>query len=159
MTDLITIVGTAGTRPELTTTPKGTTVASFRLASNLRRRDAASGAWVDAGTNWYSVNVWGVLAEHVCASLSAGEPVIVHGRLRIVQWGDGERKGTAVEIDAETVGHSLRFGTATFQKSHPRAETATGAGARNEVSAAHGAHPDPSFVDATATSTLAATPF
>lgn len=116
MNDLITVIGTAGSKPELTTTPKGHTVTSFRLASNLRRYDAAAGRWSDVGTNWYSVSAWGELAEHVAESIGSGDPVIVHGRLRIRSWGEGERRGTSIDLDAEAVGHSLRFGTTRFQK-------------------------------------------
>ncbi|MFC7430606.1 MULTISPECIES: single-stranded DNA-binding protein [unclassified Agrococcus] len=116
MTDRITIEGTAGTSPQLRTIASGRQVANLRVASNLRRQDPASGQWVDAGTNWYTVSAWGDLASHVVESIRQGDPVLVTGRLRIAIWGEGERQGTSVEIDAEAIGHSLRWGTATFQR-------------------------------------------
>lgn len=116
MTDRITIEGTAGTTPQLRTIPSGRQVANLRVASTLRRQDPSSGQWADVGTNWYSVAAWGDLAAHVVASIRQGDPVLVTGRLRIVTWGDGDRPGTSVEVDAEAIGHSLRFGTATFQR-------------------------------------------
>ncbi|GAA2172732.1 single-stranded DNA-binding protein [Agrococcus versicolor] len=125
MTDRITIEGTAGSTPQLRTIPSGRQVANLRVASTLRRQDPATGQWSDAGTNWYSVAVWGDLAAHVVDSIRQGDPVLVTGRLRIATWGDGERPGTTVEIDADAIGHSLRFGTTSFQRrSRAAAETA-----------------------------------
>lgn len=120
MTEHITVVGTAGTAPKSRTTPTGRTVTSFRLASNIRRRDAATGTWVDAGTNWYTVTAWATLGEHVATSISQGDPVIVAGRLRIDAWSEGERSGTEIEVVAESVGHSLQFGTSSFARSQRR---------------------------------------
>jgi single-strand DNA-binding protein len=36
------------------------------------------------------------------------------GRLRVRDWDNGERAGTSVEIEAETVGHDLLWGSSTF---------------------------------------------
>ena len=36
------------------------------------------------------------------------------GRLRVRDWDNGERAGTSVEIEAETVGHDLMWGSSTF---------------------------------------------
>lgn len=116
MTDRITIEGTAGTTPQLRTIPSGRQVANLRVATTLRRQDPSTGQWSDAGTNWYSVAAWGDVAAHVVASIRQGDPVLVTGRLRIVTWGDEERPATSIEIEADAIGHSLRWGTATFQR-------------------------------------------
>jgi len=116
MTDRIIIEGTAGTTPQLRTIPSGRQVANLRVASTLRRQDPSTGQWADVGTNWYSVAAWGELAAHVVASIRQGDPVLVTGRVRIVSWGDGDRPATTVEVEAETIGHSLRFGTAAFER-------------------------------------------
>lgn len=120
MTDRITIEGTAGSTPQLRTIPSGRQVANLRVASTSRKQDPSTGRWSDAGTNWYSVAVWGDLAAHVVASIRQGDPVLVTGRLRIATWGDDDRPATTVEIEAEAIGHSLRWGTSTFQRA-PRA--------------------------------------
>lgn len=126
MTDRIIIEGTAGSTPQLRTVPSGRQVANLRVASTLRKQDPSTGQWADAGTNWYSVAVWGDLAAHVAQSIRQGDPVLVTGRLRITTWGDDERPATTVEIDAESVGHSLRWGTTSFQRaSRAAAESAT----------------------------------
>lgn len=128
MTDTITIVGTAGTSPQTKVTPTGRSVTSFRLASNIRRRDPETGTWVDAGTNWYTVSAWASLGEHVATSISQGEPVIVVGRLRVESWGEGERRGTSVDIVADSIGHSLQFGTSSYTRTarRPQADDAAG---------------------------------
>ncbi len=47
MSDQITVVGTIVNDPERRRTTSGVTVANFRLATNVRRRDEASNTWVD----------------------------------------------------------------------------------------------------------------
>lgn len=129
MTDRITIEGTAGSTPQLRTVPSGRQVANLRVASTLRKQDPSTGQWADAGTNWYSVAVWGDLAAHVAQSIRQGDPVLVTGRLRIATWGDDDRPATTVEIDAEGIGHSLRWGTTTFQRASRAASDPATAGA------------------------------
>jgi single-strand DNA-binding protein len=36
------------------------------------------------------------------------------GRLRVRDWDNGERAGTSVELEAETLGHDLMWGSSTF---------------------------------------------
>ncbi|WP_217183825.1 single-stranded DNA-binding protein [Streptomyces sp. AC495_CC817] len=119
MTETLTILGRVATDPVQNQTPAGTPVTNFRLASSHRRFDAATQAWVDAGTNWYSVAAFRHLGEHVASSLRTGDSVIVTGRLKIRSWEAGEKHGTSVDIDADAIGHDLRWGTSTF-RSAPR---------------------------------------
>lgn len=140
MTDRITIEGTAGTTPQLRTIPSGRQVANLRVATTLRRQDPSTGQWSDAGTNWYSVAAWGDVAAHVVASIRQGDPVLVTGRLRIVTWGDEERPATSIEIEADAIGHSLRWGTATFQRAS-RAATESASAAAPDVAAPADAAP------------------
>ncbi len=116
MTDTITITGNLASDPELKHTAGGVAIASFRVGSGQRRFDRASNAWVDSGTNWYAVSAFRGLAEHVHASLRRGDRVVVSGRLRIRNWDNGTTRGTAVEIDADAVGHDLLWGTSVFTK-------------------------------------------
>jgi single-strand DNA-binding protein len=119
MSDTITITGVVGTDPQHKRTPNGTVVTEFRLASGQRRYDKAVGTWVDDGTNWYTVSSYRRLAEHAFHSLRKGERVIVAGRLRVRQWDNGTKSGTAVDIDADTIGHDLVWGTTRFEKDSP----------------------------------------
>lgn len=114
MTDSVTIVGKVATDPTQARTGGGVSVTNFRLASTHRRFDAATGSWIDAGTNWYSVAAYRQLGEHAKASLRSGDSVIVTGRLRIRNWENNGKQGTSVDIDAEAVGHDLRWGTTAY---------------------------------------------
>lgn len=121
--DRITVIGTVATPPEFKRTTAGLTITSFRLARDLRRYDRSAGAWVDAGTNWYTVSVFRGLAEHVFESIHKGDRVLLTGALRVRDWETAERRGTAVDIDADAIGHDLLWGTTTFTKT-PRGEQA-----------------------------------
>lgn len=125
MSDTITITGNVATEPEHKRTAAGVTITSFRVASGQRRFDRVANAWVDTGTNWYSVSAFRGLADHAFQSLRKGDRVILSGRLRLRAWENGERRGTAVEIDAEAIGHDLRWGTSSFTKD-ARAATVEG---------------------------------
>ncbi len=114
--DTITITGNVATPPELKQTPAGVAIATFRVASGQRRYSREAGGWTDAGTNWYTVSVFRTLAEHAYRSLQKGDRVILTGRLRVRDWDNGTRRGTAIEIDADAIGHDLRWGTTTFEK-------------------------------------------
>lgn len=117
MSDTLTIVGKVATDPTRSRTASGIPVTNFRLASTHRRFDNATQTWVDAGTNWYSVAAFRQLGEHAKASLRTGDSVIVTGRLKIRNWESGEKHGTSVDIDADAIGHDLRWGITTYLRS------------------------------------------
>ncbi len=110
------IVGNLTDDPELRYTPNGAAVCKFRVAVNRRFRDEA-GQWRDGETSYFAVNAWRTLAENVAESLTRGTRVIVAGRLQWRSWEtqEGERR-TAVEIEADEVGPSLRWATARVER-------------------------------------------
>jgi single-strand DNA-binding protein len=110
MTDLVTITGFVGNDPRHNVTDAGLAITNFRLASTRRYFDRAKGEWADGETNWYSVAAFRQLAVNAAASVSKGDRVVVHGRLRVRPWETGEKSGTAVEIDADAIGHDLSWG-------------------------------------------------
>lgn len=122
MGDTITITGNVATDPDHKRTTGGVAITTFRVASGQRRFDRAANAWVETGTNWYSVSAFRGLAEHAHASLRRGDRVILTGRLRIRDWDNGTKRGTAIEIDADAIGHDLLWGTTTFTKTARGAE-------------------------------------
>ncbi|MFF7292425.1 single-stranded DNA-binding protein [Microbacterium sp. NPDC008134] len=124
MSDTVTIIGKVATDPNRAQTGGGVAVTNFRLASTHRRFDQSTQAWVDAGTNWYSVAAYRQLGEHAKASLRSGDSVIVTGRLRIRTWESNGKNGTSVDIDADAIGHDLRWGTSAYL----RASRASAAG-------------------------------
>ncbi|MFJ1994554.1 single-stranded DNA-binding protein [Streptomyces asiaticus] len=79
----VTVVGNAATRPDFWETAAGVAVARFRLAATVRRWDRGRDAWADAYTSFYTVWTWRSLAANVAGSVSLGEPLVVHGTLRV----------------------------------------------------------------------------
>lgn len=118
---LVTVVGNVATSVEYRETPAGG-VARFRFASRSRRWDRERSTWTDGPTSFYSVSAWRALGANLAASVSVGEPLVVHGRLRVREEGnwDGQRR-TFVDIDAVAVGHDLSRGTAAFRRTVRRA--------------------------------------
>jgi len=116
MAETYTAVGLVATTPRNIVTSEGLSITSFRLAVGSRRFDKESGAWVDGETNWFTVVAFRQLAENANKSLAKGDRVVVSGRLKVRDWDNGERTGTAVEIEADSLGHDLLFGTSTFEK-------------------------------------------
>jgi single-strand DNA-binding protein len=112
----VAIVGNLTDDPELRYTPAGAAVANFRVAVNRRTKDE-SGQWKDGETSFFRVNAWRSLAENVAESLTRGSRVVVTGRLRSRSWEnpEGETR-SAVEIEADEIGPSLRWATAKVEK-------------------------------------------
>ena len=101
--NLVAITGNLTRDPELRSTPSGTSVCKLRVAVNSRRKDGASGEWVDK-PNYFDVTVWGAQGENCANYLSKGRPVAVQGRLDWREWETQEgQKRQAVEIIADTV--------------------------------------------------------
>jgi len=116
MPDTITITGLVATPPRHILTSEGLSITSFRLASNQRRFDRAQERWIDVDTNWYTVVSFRQLALNASASIEKGQRVLVTGRLRVREWDNGERVGTTIEIEADSIGHDLMWGTASFSR-------------------------------------------
>jgi single-strand DNA-binding protein len=116
MTDNITITGVVGTDPHHHVTGQGLPITSFRLASTRRYFDRAKGSWEDGETNWYTVSAFRQLASNASQSIRKGERVVVCGRLRLRAWETGEKSGTAVEIEADAIGHDLAWGVTSYTK-------------------------------------------
>src|ERR671931_2535567 len=90
--------------PELRSLASGTSVCKLRVAVNSRRKDSASGEWVDK-PNYFDVTVWGAQGENCATYLSKGRPVAIEGRLEWREWdaSDGSGKRQAVGIVANSV--------------------------------------------------------
>lgn len=116
MTDSITLTGLVATTPRHLTTSEGLAITSFRLASSDRAFNRELGRWVDSETNWYTVSSFRALAENAAESIEKGDRVVVVGRLKLRDWGDGDRSGTSVEVEARAMGHDLSWGRATYKR-------------------------------------------
>ncbi|MDQ0820618.1 single-strand DNA-binding protein [Arthrobacter sp. V4I6] len=114
MSDNITVRGFVATEIRSSTTPGGVATASFRLGSTERRFDRTANAWVDGNTNWFTVQGYRQLAGNIGCSIKKGQRVIVVGRLKMRSWEKDGRVYHVAEIDAQSVGHDLMWGSANF---------------------------------------------
>ena len=120
MTDSITITGLVATVPYVVNRDDKVPFVSFRLASNQRYYDRRTSQWVAADTNWYTVTAFRALAVNAAASVAKGDRVLVAGRLKIRRWEAGEKNGISVDVEADSIGHDLLWGTARFARSAQR---------------------------------------
>ncbi|MFF9199657.1 single-stranded DNA-binding protein [Streptomyces sp. NPDC014779] len=120
----VTLVGNVATNVEYRETVSGG-VARFRFAVTARRWDRERATWTDGATSFYTVSAWRSLGANLAASVSVGEPLVVHGRLKVREEElDGRRK-TFVDVDAVAVGHDLTRGTAAFRRASRTPVTTT----------------------------------
>jgi single-strand DNA-binding protein len=99
----VVITGNLTRDPELRSTPSGTSVCKLRVAVNSRRKDSASGEWVDK-PNYFDVTVWGAQGENCATYLQKGRPVAIDGRLDWREWEDQQgNKRQSIDIIAESV--------------------------------------------------------
>ncbi|MEU5215903.1 single-stranded DNA-binding protein [Streptomyces sp. NPDC020807] len=136
----VTLVGNVATAVEYRETAAGG-VARFRFAVTSRRWDRERALWTDGSTSFYTVSAWRTLGANLAASVTVGEPLVVHGRLRVREdERDGQRK-TFVDVAAVAVGHDLTRGTAAFRRtsrSEPQPAVAT-----DELTGGRGREADP----------------
>lgn len=116
MSDNITVRGFVASEIKSSTTPGGVATASFRLGSTERRFDRTANAWIDGNTNWFTVQGYRQLAGNIGCSIKKGQRVIIVGRLKMRSWEKEGRVYHVAEIDAESVGHDLMWGSANFTR-------------------------------------------
>lgn len=109
----LTVVGTIVSKPDKRRTLDGTSIVSFRMASNERRMDRATGEWGAGDSLYVGVTCWRGLADNAHATLLLGDPVIVRGRLLTREFEDREgRRRSVIELEATAVGPNLLRATA-----------------------------------------------
>ena len=125
----ITIIGNLTRDPDLAFTDKGLAYARFTVASTPRRFDPNTGAWEDGDALFMRCTAWRQIAENTAESLSKGARVVVTGRLKLNTWtGEDGQSHSAIDLDVDEIGPSLRFATAKLAK----ATRTTGKPASNE---------------------------
>jgi len=118
-TERVTLVGNLTADPELRFTPSGLQVANLRLAVTPRIREGDQ--WKDGETTFHTVNVWRDQAGNAAETLSKGARVIVVGRPKERTWTDQDgTEHQVTEVDAEELGPSLRWATATLSRTNGR---------------------------------------
>ncbi|HEX6946015.1 MAG TPA: single-stranded DNA-binding protein [Acidimicrobiia bacterium] len=115
MSNNVTLIGNLVEDPELRFTPSGVAMAKIRLAVNRRWR-GQDGEWQE-DTSFFSGTLWREQAETAAESLQKGHRVIVVGRLEQRSWETPEgEKRSVVEVAIDEIGPSLRWATATVNK-------------------------------------------
>ncbi len=114
----ITVVGNVTRDPELRYTQSGKATVNVGIAVN--RRYQVNGEWQEQ-TSYMNVVAWDQLAENIAASLTKGTRILATGRLDIREYTDREgAKRTAVDIIADEIGPTLRWATATVERTPGR---------------------------------------
>jgi single-strand DNA-binding protein len=81
-----TLLGSVGKDPVVRSTPSGTVVANFSLATNERHKDA-QGNWVEE-TTWHNLTAFAKTAEIVRDYVKKGSHVYIEGRINTEKWKD-----------------------------------------------------------------------
>ena len=126
---IITVVGNLTADPELRYTQNGLAVANFTIASTPRTFDRQANDWKDGEALFLRASCWREFAEHVAGSLTKGARVVATGRLkqRSYETKEGEKR-TAIELEVDEIGPSLRYATAQVTRAPGGASGAGGAG-------------------------------
>ena len=96
------IIGNLTRDPETRTTPNGTTVATFGVATSSSWKDAAGQK--QERVEFHNVVAWGKLAEICQQYLGKGRKVYVEGRLQTREWqGQDGAKRNRTEIVCENM--------------------------------------------------------
>jgi single-strand DNA-binding protein len=114
---MVTLAGYVAREPFYTTVGDDIPKVIVRVAWNTRYNDRVTGEWKDGKPSFANVNCWRKLAGNTMLSLRKGQPVLVTGRLQVREFEDKEgKRRTAVDIEADAIGHDLSRGAAMFQR-------------------------------------------
>jgi single-strand DNA-binding protein len=81
------LIGNCGRDPEIRYLPSGSAVANVTLATTTRRKDKASGEFVD-DTQWHRITFYDRLAEIAGEYVKKGKQIYVEGRLKYGKYTD-----------------------------------------------------------------------
>jgi len=99
----VTIVGRAGTHPQLSVGPTGDRV-SFRVVATERRFDRTADDWVDGDEFGVTVVCWRTMATAALNTVRKGDPIVIVGRIATRRF---ERDGATqyfTEVKADFIG-------------------------------------------------------
>jgi single-strand DNA-binding protein len=103
MINKVILVGRLGKDPEIRSTPQGTSVARFTVATDEKFTDRSGEK--QERTEWHNITAWGKLAEICGQYLKKGKLVYIEGSIRTDSWDDKEsgQKKYRTEIVANTM--------------------------------------------------------
>lgn len=96
------ISGNLTREPEQRTTQGGTSITTFGIAVNDRRKDPQSGEWKDY-PNFIDCVVFGNRADALAKLLHKGQKVAIEGKLRWSQWEKDGQKRSKIEVIVDEV--------------------------------------------------------
>jgi single-strand DNA-binding protein len=82
------LLGNVGKDPEIRSTPSGTMVANFTLATTDRQKDA-QGNWQDK-TEWHNLVAFSRTAEIIRDYVKKGSKLFIEGKIQTRSWDDKE---------------------------------------------------------------------
>ena len=88
MINKVILVGRLGKDPEIRSTPQGTSVVRFTVATDERFTDRTGEK--QERTEWHNITAWGKLAEICGQYLKKGKLVYIEGSIRTDSWDDKE---------------------------------------------------------------------
>ena len=88
MINKVILVGRLGKDPEVRSTPSGTSVAKFTIATDERFTD--KNGEKQERTEWHNIVAWGKLGEICGQYLRKGKLVYIEGSIRTDSWDDKE---------------------------------------------------------------------
>jgi single-strand DNA-binding protein len=145
----LSVVGYVASEPEYSIVGGSIPKLTMRVAWTTRRREPASGEWVDGNTSFVRVTCWRRLADNLATCLRKGDAVLLRGRLDVRPFTgkDGVRR-VSVDVEASHLGHDLSRGVAGFRRVwETTGKTAGEAAAGNGAAGDSGGDPGAGFAD------------
>ncbi|WP_433242432.1 single-stranded DNA-binding protein [Streptosporangium sp. CA-135522] len=112
----VTLTGNVAAPPRQHTFPDGSRVTSLKVASTSRYYDRENQQWCNGETTYFGVRCFRGLADNVAQSVRVGQPIVVQGRLRIREFTHEGQRRFMPEVEANSLGHDLRWGLGSFSK-------------------------------------------
>lgn len=112
----ITVIGNLVADPEVMQTQNGISYARFTIASTSRFYNSKTGEAREESLFMRCV-AWREIADNMGQSLSKGMRVIAQGDLKQNDWEDKDgNKRSSLELQIDEIGPSLRFATASVER-------------------------------------------
>lgn len=97
----ITLIGRLGQDPA----PIGDSGLRLRVVTHDRAKNEETGKYEDSATSWWTVKVWGRLAEQSRSIIKKGQEITVVGKIYEENWVDKSgNERTSYEIKADSIG-------------------------------------------------------
>lgn len=114
----VNITGNLTRDPELRSTSGGTSVLTFGVAVNDRRRNQSTGEWEDY-PNFVDCTMFGKRAEAVQMYLSKGDKVSIEGRLHWSSWERDGQKRSKLDVIVDEIEFMSSRDKAPAQQAEP----------------------------------------